>query len=109
MAELADAHDSGSCARKGVEVQVLSSALSFGVFGRRSNSRYKRESLPGTTHRATLSHPDQEQSMANRAGPLAEFLLLNLQPSVTPGLLVAPLGRRVAMALLLAPVYLRLG
>ena len=26
MAELADAHDSGSCARNGVEVQVLSSA-----------------------------------------------------------------------------------
>ena len=27
VAELADAHDSGSCARKGVEVQLLSSAL----------------------------------------------------------------------------------
>ncbi len=26
VAELADAHDSGSCTRKGVEVQVLSSA-----------------------------------------------------------------------------------
>ena len=26
MAELADAHDSGSCARNGVEAQVLSSA-----------------------------------------------------------------------------------
>ena len=26
VAELADAHDSGSCARNGVEVQVLSSA-----------------------------------------------------------------------------------
>ena len=26
VAELVDAHDSGSCARKGVEVQVLSSA-----------------------------------------------------------------------------------
>lgn len=30
MAELADALDSGSSARKGVEVQVLSSALSLG-------------------------------------------------------------------------------
>jgi hypothetical protein len=28
VAELVDAHDSGSCARKGVEVRVLSSALS---------------------------------------------------------------------------------
>ena len=28
MAELVDAHDSGSCARKGVEVRVFSSAFS---------------------------------------------------------------------------------
>jgi hypothetical protein len=28
VAELVDAHDSGSCARKGVEVRVFSSALS---------------------------------------------------------------------------------
>jgi hypothetical protein len=27
VAELVDAHDSGSCARKGVEVRVFSSAL----------------------------------------------------------------------------------
>jgi hypothetical protein len=31
VAELADAHDSGSCARNGVEVQVLSSAPELGV------------------------------------------------------------------------------
>ncbi len=30
VAELVDAHDSGSCARKGVEVRVFSSALPNG-------------------------------------------------------------------------------
>ena len=34
MAELADAHDSGSCARNGVEVQVLSSAPNRFLFWR---------------------------------------------------------------------------
>ena len=33
VAELADAHDSGSCARNGVEVQVLSSAPRIEVVG----------------------------------------------------------------------------
>ena len=34
VAELVDAHDSGSCARKGVEVQVLSSAPSISKVSR---------------------------------------------------------------------------
>ena len=41
VAELADALDSGSSARKGVEVQVLSSALViFGVFRNRGQPRF---------------------------------------------------------------------
>jgi hypothetical protein len=48
VAELADAHDSGSCARNGVEVQVLSSAPTKSIGSRslaeasRSDCRFGR-------------------------------------------------------------------